>query len=102
MDFINKQTIQSSKDLLGVKIIYQDEYQYYSGYIVDEAYLGFKDKAAHGYGKQTPQNSHYKNGGTIYAHVMHTHLLINFVTRTKGVPEEYSFVQLNQKTVLKQ
>ncbi|BFL67062.1 DNA-3-methyladenine glycosylase [Staphylococcus capitis] len=90
MDFINKQTIQTAKDLLGVKIIYQDEYQYYSGYIVEtEAYLGFKDKAAHGYGgKQTPKvTSLYKNGGTIYAHVMHTHLLINFVTRTKGVPE---------------
>ena len=23
----------------------------------------------------------------IYAHVMHTHLLINFVTRTEGIPE---------------
>ena len=45
MDFINKQTIQTAKDLLGVKIIYQDEYQYYSGYIVEtEAYLGFKTR----------------------------------------------------------
>ncbi|MCI2954958.1 DNA-3-methyladenine glycosylase [Staphylococcus caprae] len=90
MDFINKATTQTAKDLLGVKIIYQDDNQYYSGYIVEtEAYLGFNDRAAHGYGgKQTPKvTSLYKTGGTIYAHVMHTHLLINFVTRTQGVPE---------------
>ena len=61
---INKR-FKQQKDLLGVKIIYQDEYQYYSGYIVEtEAYLGFKDKAAHGYGgKQTPKvTSLYKMG----------------------------------------
>lgn len=29
----------------------------------------------------------YKQGGTIYAHVMHTHLLINFVTQLEGQPE---------------
>ena len=90
VDFINKATTQTAKDLLGVKIIYQDDNQYYSGYIVEtEAYLGFNDRAAHGYGgKQTPKvTSLYKTGGTIYAHVMHTHLLINFVTRTQGVPE---------------
>ena len=90
VDFINKATTQTAKDLLGVKIIYQDDNQYYSGYIVEtEAYLGFNDRAAHGYGgKQTPKvTSLYKTGGTIYAHVMHTHLLINFVTRTQGVQE---------------
>ena len=70
LDFINQQTTQTAKALLGVKIIYQDE-------------------AAHGFGgKITPKvTSLYKKGGTIYAHVMHTHLLINFVTRTEGIPE---------------
>lgn len=90
MDFINNDTIQTAKDLLGVKIIYQDEGQTYSGYIVEtEAYLGFNDKAAHGFGgKETPKvTSLYKQGGTIYGHVMHTHLLVNFVTKTEGVPE---------------
>ena len=29
----------------------------------------------------------YKRGGTIYGHVMHTHLLVNFVTQNEGVPE---------------
>ena len=48
-----------------------------------------KDQAAHGFnGKRTPKvESLYKLGGTIYAHVMHTHLLINFVTQLEGVPE---------------
>lgn len=90
LDFINQQTTQTAKALLGVKIIYQDDYQTYTGYIVEtEAYLGIQDKAAHGFGgKITPKvTSLYKKGGTIYAHVMHTHLLINFVTRTEGIPE---------------
>ena len=34
VDFINKATTQTAKDLLGVKIIYQDDNQYYSGYIM--------------------------------------------------------------------
>lgn len=90
MDFVSKPTTETAKALLGVKIIYQDNNQTYSGYIVEtEAYLGFDDRAAHGFGgKQTPKvTSLYKRGGTIYGHVMHTHLLINFVTRTEGVPE---------------
>lgn len=90
MDFINNETIQTAKDLLGVQVIYEDDDQTYTGYIVEtEAYLGFQDQAAHGFkGNRTPKvESLYKLGGTIYAHVMHTHLLINFVTRTEGVPE---------------
>ena len=90
LDFVNKPTIETAKSLLGVKISYQDHTQTYSGYIVEtEAYLGFKDKAAHGFGgKQTPKvTSLYQRGGTIYGHVMHTHLLINLVTREEGIPE---------------
>ncbi|PHK50308.1 DNA-3-methyladenine glycosylase [Staphylococcus edaphicus] len=90
MDFLQHDTITIAKDLLGVRVIYQDEQQTLTGYIVEtEAYLGRKDRAAHGYnGKRTPKvTSLYKNGGTIYAHVMHTHLLINFVTQVEGQPE---------------
>lgn len=90
MNFISQPTIETAKALLGVKVIYKDEFETYTGYIVEtEAYLGFNDQAAHGFGgKQTPKvTSLYKNGGTIYGHVMHTHLLINFVTRSEGVPE---------------
>ncbi|RIP07473.1 DNA-3-methyladenine glycosylase [Staphylococcus gallinarum] len=90
MDFIHRDTITIARDLLGVRIIFHDEQQILTGYIVEtEAYVGAKDQAAHGYkGKRTPKvESLYKNGGTIYAHVMHTHLLINFVTQQEGIPE---------------
>ncbi|SCS69268.1 DNA-3-methyladenine glycosylase [Staphylococcus caeli] len=90
MDFLQRDTITIAKDLLGVRVIYQDELQTFTGYIVEtEAYIGKDDQAAHGYkGKRTPKvESLYKRGGTIYAHVMHTHLLINFVTQQEGQPE---------------
>lgn len=51
MDFIVPSTIDTAKALLGVKVIYNDDGQIYSGYIVEtEAYLGFDDRAAHGFG----------------------------------------------------
>lgn len=57
MDFVNNDTRQIAKNLLGVKVIYQDTTQTYTGYIVEtEAYLGLNDRAAHGYGgKITPK-----------------------------------------------
>ena len=54
MDFVSRPTTETAKALLGVKVIYEDEFQTYSGYIV-ETYL-FTDRAAHGFGgKQTPK-----------------------------------------------
>lgn len=90
MDFIQRTTKEIAKDLLGVKLIYEDTQTTFSGYIVEtEAYLGIKDRAAHGFqGKRTPKvNSLYQLGGTIYGHMMHRYLLINFVTQTEGTPE---------------
>ncbi|MCI8278050.1 MAG: DNA-3-methyladenine glycosylase [Staphylococcus xylosus] len=90
MDFTQRDTVTIAKDLLGVRVLYHDQLQTYTGYIVEtEAYVGKNDRAAHGYnGKRTPKvESLYKTGGTIYAHVMHTHLLINFVTQLEGQPE---------------
>ncbi|MBI5974286.1 DNA-3-methyladenine glycosylase [Staphylococcus canis] len=90
MDFINRSTIEIAKELLGVRLIYETEHVTYSGYIVEtEAYLGVKDEAAHSFnGKHTPRvSSLYKAGGTIYGHMMHRYLLINFVTQKEGVPE---------------
>lgn len=90
MDFLQRDTVTIARDLLGVRVIYQDELQTFTGYIVEtEAYVGEQDRAAHGYNlKRTPKvESLYKSGGTIYAHVMHTHLLINFVTQLEGQPE---------------
>lgn len=45
MDFVSRPTTETAKALLGVKVIYEDEFQTYSGYIVEtEAYLGFTDR----------------------------------------------------------
>ncbi|AYU55964.1 DNA-3-methyladenine glycosylase [Staphylococcus debuckii] len=90
MDFINRTTPEIAKDLLGVKLTFDDGENQFSGYIVEtEAYLGAIDEAAHTYnGRQTPRvQSMYKDGGTVYAHVMHTHLLINLVTQPAGTAE---------------
>ncbi|MFI3133958.1 DNA-3-methyladenine glycosylase, partial [Staphylococcus warneri] len=41
MDFRQRSTTDIAKALLGVRVIYRDEHQTYSGYIVEtEAYLG--------------------------------------------------------------
>src|SRR5699024_12144927 len=90
MDFLQRDTVTIAKDLLGVRVIFEDDLHTFTGYIVEtEAYVGQNDQAAHGFnGKRTPKvESLYKRGGTIYAHVMHTHLLINFVTQLEDVPE---------------
>lgn len=90
MDFITRPTIDIAKSLLGVKLIYESPAQTFSGYIVEtEAYLGTIDQAAHSYqGKHTPRvHSLYREGGTIYGHMMHRYLLINFVTQPEGIPE---------------
>ncbi|EKU49027.1 DNA-3-methyladenine glycosylase [Staphylococcus massiliensis] len=91
MDFIERDTETIAKDLLGLKIIYIDPESgtRFSGFIVEtEAYLGTIDRASHSYnGRRTPRvESLYRKGGTIYAHVMHTHLLINFVAQDEDVP----------------
>lgn len=90
MDFTKRTTTEIARDLLGVRVIFDDGTHQFSGFIVEtEAYLGADDEAAHSYnGRNTPRvQSMYKEGGTIYAHVMHTHLLINFVTQQAGTAE---------------
>lgn len=90
MDFIHRPTPEIAKDLLGVKLIYESDSQIYTGYIVEtEAYLGIKDQASHSFnGKRTPRvESLYQEGGTIYGHMMHRQLLINFVTQKQDEPE---------------
>lgn len=90
MDFINRSTIEIAKDLLGQRLVHKTDDVIYSGYIVEtEAYLGEIDKAAHGFSlRRSPKvESLYKEGGTIYAHEMHSHLLINFVTQDVGDPQ---------------
>ncbi|MGW9983903.1 3-methyladenine DNA glycosylase Mpg [Staphylococcus epidermidis] len=66
MDFINQQTTQTAKALLGVKIIYQDDYQTYTGYIVEtEAYLGIIDGSTLNDCKLSIDTNHRKYPKTI-------------------------------------
>ncbi len=61
-----------------------------SGWIVEtEAYLGQVDAAAHSYQlRRTPRvSSMYKPSGTIYIYQMHTHNMLNIVTKEAENPQ---------------
>ncbi|MCL2610301.1 MAG: DNA-3-methyladenine glycosylase [Defluviitaleaceae bacterium] len=90
MDFINQSTIEVAKELLGKKLLINHNGVWVGGYIVEtEAYLGVEDMACHSYnGRRTPKVfSLYEIGGTIYIYVMHSHHMLNIVTRDVDVPE---------------
>lgn len=104
MDFIHPPTIQTAQNLLGVQLIYEAPEITYSGYIVEtEAYLGFKDQAAHGYqGRRTPKvESLYQQGGTIYAHVMTVTCSSILLHKNKVFQKAYLSVLFNLKQALK-
>lgn len=45
MDFLQRDTVTIAKDLLGVRVIFEDELHTFTGYIVEtEAYVGKKIK----------------------------------------------------------
>ncbi|WP_248562200.1 DNA-3-methyladenine glycosylase [Niallia sp. NCCP-28] len=90
MDFIHSSTEDIAKNLLGKLLIHKTSSCIYSGYIVEtEAYLGIDDMACHSYGgKNTPRlQSMYKIGGTIYIYTMHTHHMLNIVTKGQNDPQ---------------
>ncbi|WP_400248162.1 DNA-3-methyladenine glycosylase [Niallia sp. JL1B1071] len=90
MDYINQSTEEIARQLLGKILIHQTPTHSYSGYIVEtEAYIGVEDMACHSYaGRRTPRlESMYKIGGTIYIYTMHTHQMLNIVTKKTGNPQ---------------
>lgn len=90
MDFINKSTVTIAQELLGKKLLINQDDVWMGGYIVEtEAYLGPEDMACHSYNwKRTPKvESMYQIGGTIYVYTMHSHNMLNIVTRSAGIPE---------------
>lgn len=70
MDFIQRDTVTIAKDLLGVRVIYHDELQTYTGYIVEtEAYVGKKivqhtDLMA----SERPKLNHYIKPVVLFTH----------------------------------
>lgn len=83
-------TTDIAKQLLGCLLVTQTEKGKTSGFIVEtEAYLGEMDKAAHTYGlRKTPRvNSMYQPAGTVYIYTMHTHNMLNIITKEAGNPQ---------------
>ncbi|WP_071131701.1 DNA-3-methyladenine glycosylase [Enterococcus timonensis] len=79
-----------AEKLLGHLLTFETPAGIVSGYIVDcEAYVGPLDAASHSFGgRQTPRlRAMYQSAGTIYAYIMHTHLLLNLVTQKSGSPQ---------------
>lgn len=79
-----------AKELLGCLLVKETEGIITSGWIVEtEAYMGVIDQACHSFnGKYTPRmQAMYYNPGVIYIYQMHTHHLLNVVTREKGDPQ---------------
>ncbi len=90
IDYINQSTEDIARQLLGKILIHQTPTVTYSGYIIEtEAYIGVEDMACHSYaGRRTPRlESMYKIGGTIYIYTMHTHHMLNIVTKEAGDPQ---------------
>lgn len=90
INFVHPSTEIIAQQLLGKLLIHKTPACTYSGYIVEtEAYIGMEDMACHTYaGKNTPKvASMYLIGGTIYIYTMHTHHMLNIVTKEAGNPQ---------------
>lgn len=93
MSFLTDMTLiteEMAERLLGCLLVKTINGQMTSGWIVEtEAYLGVKDEASHSFnGRNTPRiQSMFKATGTIYIYQMHTHHLLNVVSKEEGNPE---------------
>ena len=89
IDFVNTDTEEIAKSLLGVLLVHEINGKKLSAYIVDvEAYTGIEDQASHSYGgKITPRlEAMYKEGGHLYLYSMRGHVLLNFVCGNEDQP----------------
>lgn len=79
-----------AQQLLGCLLIKETEEGLTSGFIVEtEAYLGEIDKAAHSYGLRRTSRlvPMYQSAGTIYIYTMHTHHMLNIITKEPDNPQ---------------
>jgi DNA-3-methyladenine glycosylase len=90
-EFYNRDSIIVAKELLGKVLVSEMSGQRISARIVEtEAYMGFKDKAAHSYGgKRTPRvEVMYGDPGFSYIFMIYgMYSCFNIVTREKGNPQ---------------
>ncbi|SEM17400.1 DNA-3-methyladenine glycosylase [Alkalibacterium putridalgicola] len=83
-------TVEIAEQLLGCLLVKEVDGVITSGHIVEtEAYVGIEDQASHSYNsRKTPRmTAMYEPAGTIYIYKMHTHLMLNVVTKDKGDPQ---------------
>ena len=88
--FFKQDTVSLAKNLLGKLVIVKKNGEILGGYIVEtEAYLGELDRACHGFGgKRTPKvEALFGEAGTVYIYTMHTHKMLNVVSREAGNPQ---------------
>ncbi|ERN53569.1 DNA-3-methyladenine glycosylase [Alkalihalophilus marmarensis] len=88
--FYDQSTLDLAKALLGKLLVHETSEGICSGYIVEtEAYRGPDDQAAHSYNNLRTKRTEVMFGenGHCYAHVMHTHCLINVVSGGVDRPE---------------
>lgn len=90
MDFIQPETTEIAQSLLGKLLLHETPNGLLGGYIVEtEAYVGAEDMACHSFNyKRTPKvETMYHIGGTVHMFTMHTHQMLNIVTKEKDIPE---------------
>lgn len=90
ISFLQHDTLEAAKNLLGKEIVTETDGGLTSGFITEvEAYLGLEDRAAHTFGgKVTKKNEKMFNSfGHIYVYTMHGHNCMNFLTKDKEYPE---------------
>jgi len=93
MSWLNNEELSTeevAERLLGCLLVKETDGIVTSGFIVEtEAYVGVVDEASHSYNyKNTPRmQAMFDPAGTIYIYKMHTHNLLNVVTKKQGDPQ---------------
>ncbi|SFG55141.1 DNA-3-methyladenine glycosylase [Desulfotomaculum arcticum] len=89
--FYNRDSLIVAKELLGKLLVREIDGQKISAKIVEtEAYMGFRDKAAHSYGGRRTQRVEVMYGGPGFAYVFFVygmHYCFNVVTREEENPQ---------------
>ncbi|MGN7454338.1 DNA-3-methyladenine glycosylase [Paenibacillus pasadenensis] len=89
-DFFRRPTLALARALIGMALVKETPEGRAAGWIVEtEAYCGPDDRAAHSYGGRRTKRTEVMFGepGHAYAHVMHTHCLLNIVSEQAGCPQ---------------
>jgi DNA-3-methyladenine glycosylase len=90
-DFFLQDTVYVAREILGAWFAHLYRNKWYGARIVEtEAYIGFKDEAAHSCnGRRTPRvEPMYQEGGCLYVYFVYgMHHCANIVTRPAGIAE---------------